>query len=70
LEALDFLSGEGEGWSRVSFDCSDEQDGMQLKVGDMEDLMLDVNSNNYSKLHEEACSQGKDTYIDPKSGYI
>ena len=70
LEALEFLPGEGEGWSRVNFDGGDvEQNGMQPKVGDMEDLMLDVNNNNYSKLHEEACSHGKDTYIDPKTGY-
>mmetsp|Transcript_7425 Transcript_7425/g.13655 ORF Transcript_7425/g.13655 Transcript_7425/m.13655 type:complete len:307 (+) Transcript_7425:3-923(+) len=35
----------------------------------MEDLITGKNEHTFAKLHEQACAEGKDVYIDPKTGY-
>ena len=61
LERLGFLPQEGEGWARVNFESN--------VITDMEDIVINDGSYNYSKCHDDACREGKDTYIDPKTGY-
>lgn len=64
LGALEFLPSE-DGWDRIQFDTSINQ--IKYSITDVEDLMS--SDGNYSKHHDDACSEGKDTYIDPKTGY-
>lgn len=64
LGDLGFLPGEDKGWAKVQFDLN-----IQGSIADLEDLVLNDGNYNYSKCHDAACNQGKDTYIDPKTGY-
>ncbi|KAL7521722.1 hypothetical protein ACHAWX_006398 [Stephanocyclus meneghinianus] len=70
LEGLGFMPREGEGWARVNFHVARDEIGLHSnRVTDVEDLIRDHDDRNYSKLHDDACREGKDTYIDPKTGY-
>jgi ABC-type Fe3+-hydroxamate transport system substrate-binding protein/diphthamide synthase (EF-2-diphthine--ammonia ligase) len=82
LESLPFLPREGEGWSKVIFP-PDEEEARKEKEGrvvarrcdgilpDVEDLISNGGGDDvgYSRLHEEACREGRDAYVDPSSGY-
>ena len=68
LKGLGFLPREGEGWARLHFD-EDSSQSNGHGVLDIEDLMPNDDQYNYSKSHDDACKQGKDTYIDPVTGY-
>jgi len=65
LEGLGWLPNVGEGWARVVYD----QEAVDPSIADMEDLITEKNEHTFAKLHEQACAEGKDVYIDPKTGY-
>ncbi|KAL7510346.1 hypothetical protein ACHAXN_012028 [Cyclotella atomus] len=69
LDQLGFLPEEGKGWARVKFDSVAEDTSNFNGVVDVEDLVTADVKYNYTKCHDDACKNGEDTYIDPKTGY-
>eukprot|EP00956_Cyclotella_meneghiniana_P000801 scaffold903_cov91-Cyclotella_meneghiniana.AAC.2 len=62
LDKLGFVPQEDVGWARLTFEVGSNE------ILDMEDLAT-IESCSYSKCHDDACKEGKLTYVDPKTGY-
>ena len=66
LEASDLLPLETKGWERVS-SKSDANENKVYRLEDMEDLNV---LTSWQRVHEEACKEHLDHYIDPATGYF
>ncbi|VEU35979.1 unnamed protein product [Pseudo-nitzschia multistriata] len=79
LDAITDLGYETIGWKPVdvmetaTIDSEKERQRKRLVkdcvIGDMEDIVLDIDHPGFAKIHDIACKQGEMTYTDPETGY-
>jgi len=80
LKAIAALGYETIGWQAVDVmatinnDSREENRTKRLEVkdcviGDMEDIVPDLDNPGFAKLHDLACEQGEMSYTDPETGY-